>query len=49
MAKTFGAESTADEILEGIELSGKRVLVTGVRFGWEKYNGQDFRSGIDRR
>jgi NAD(P)-dependent dehydrogenase (short-subunit alcohol dehydrogenase family) len=33
MAKTFGAESTADEILEGIELSGKRVLVTGVSAG----------------
>src|SRR5271167_4251690 len=33
MAKTFGAESTADEVLEGIELSGKRVLVTGVSAG----------------
>src|SRR5271167_1435288 len=33
MAKTFGAESTADEVLEGISLSGKRVLVTGVSAG----------------
>jgi NAD(P)-dependent dehydrogenase (short-subunit alcohol dehydrogenase family) len=33
MAKTYGAESTADEVLEGIDLSGKRVLVTGVSAG----------------
>ncbi len=33
MAKTFGAESTADEVLEGIDLSGKRVLITGVSAG----------------
>jgi NAD(P)-dependent dehydrogenase (short-subunit alcohol dehydrogenase family) len=33
MAKTFGAESTADEVLEGVGLSGKRVLVTGVSAG----------------
>jgi NAD(P)-dependent dehydrogenase (short-subunit alcohol dehydrogenase family) len=33
MAKTFGAESTADEVLDGIDLSGKRVLVTGVSAG----------------
>jgi NAD(P)-dependent dehydrogenase (short-subunit alcohol dehydrogenase family) len=33
MARTFGAESTADEVLEGIDLSGKRVLVTGVSAG----------------
>src|SRR5271170_792873 len=33
MARTFGAESTADEVLEGINLSGKRVLVTGVSAG----------------
>ena len=33
MAKAFGAESTADEVLEGIDLSGKRVLVTGVSAG----------------
>ncbi|HUY27697.1 MAG TPA: SDR family NAD(P)-dependent oxidoreductase [Candidatus Binataceae bacterium] len=33
MAKRFGAESTADEVLEGIDLSGKRVLVTGVSAG----------------
>src|SRR5258707_2817296 len=33
MAKAFGAESTADEVLEGINLSGKRVLVTGVSAG----------------
>ncbi len=33
MAKTFGFESTADEVLEGVNLSGKRVLVTGVSAG----------------
>src|ERR1700693_787348 len=33
MVKTFGAESTADEVLEGVDLSGKRVLVTGVSAG----------------
>src|SRR5258706_10725709 len=33
MTKTFGAESTTDEVLEGIDLSGKRVLVTGVSAG----------------
>src|ERR1700731_2983557 len=33
MAKTFGAESTADEVLKGVDLSGKRVLVTGVSAG----------------
>jgi NAD(P)-dependent dehydrogenase (short-subunit alcohol dehydrogenase family) len=31
--KTLGAESTADEVLQGINLSGKRVLVTGVSAG----------------
>ena len=33
MAKNFGKESTADEVLEGVNLSGKRVLVTGVSAG----------------
>ena len=33
MAKTFGFDSTADEVLEGVNLSGKRVLVTGVSAG----------------
>jgi NAD(P)-dependent dehydrogenase (short-subunit alcohol dehydrogenase family) len=33
MRKTFGAESTTDEVLEGIDLAGKRVLVTGVSAG----------------
>ncbi|MGA7870841.1 MAG: SDR family NAD(P)-dependent oxidoreductase [Candidatus Binatus sp.] len=33
MAQVFGAESTADEVLKGIDLSGKRVLVTGVSAG----------------
>src|ERR1700677_2804863 len=33
MSKTFGAESTTDEVLEGVSLSGKRVLVTGVSAG----------------
>ena len=33
MAKTFGATSTTDEVLDGVNLSGKRVLVTGVSAG----------------
>jgi NAD(P)-dependent dehydrogenase (short-subunit alcohol dehydrogenase family) len=33
MARIFGADSTADEVLEGSDLTGKRVLVTGVSAG----------------
>ncbi|WP_158803703.1 MULTISPECIES: SDR family NAD(P)-dependent oxidoreductase [unclassified Acidisoma] len=33
MAKAFGATSTTDEVLEGVDLSGKRILVTGVSAG----------------
>lgn len=33
MAGQFGAESTTDEVLSGVELKGKRVLVTGVSAG----------------
>jgi NAD(P)-dependent dehydrogenase (short-subunit alcohol dehydrogenase family) len=33
MAKAFGAASTTDEVLEGVSLSGKRALVTGVSAG----------------
>lgn len=33
MAKAFGAESTTDEVLEGVDLSGQRILVTGVSAG----------------
>ena len=33
MTVQFGAESTTDEVLDGIDLSGKRVLVTGVSAG----------------
>ena len=33
MAGPFGAKSTADEVLSGVDLSGKRVLVTGVSAG----------------
>jgi NAD(P)-dependent dehydrogenase (short-subunit alcohol dehydrogenase family) len=33
VSKPFGAESTTDEVLEGVSLSGKRVLVTGVSAG----------------
>jgi NAD(P)-dependent dehydrogenase (short-subunit alcohol dehydrogenase family) len=32
-AKTFGATSSTDEVLEGVNLKGKRVLVTGVSAG----------------
>jgi NAD(P)-dependent dehydrogenase (short-subunit alcohol dehydrogenase family) len=33
MTKAFGAESTTDEVLEGVDLKGKRILVTGVSAG----------------
>src|ERR1700761_935463 len=33
MTQTFGAKSTTDEVLEGVNLSGKRVLVTGASAG----------------
>lgn len=33
MARTFGAQSTADEVLDGVDLSRKRVLVTGASAG----------------
>jgi NAD(P)-dependent dehydrogenase (short-subunit alcohol dehydrogenase family) len=33
MGEPFGATSTTDEVLEGVDLSGKRVLVTGVSAG----------------
>ncbi|HTJ64627.1 MAG TPA: SDR family NAD(P)-dependent oxidoreductase [Alphaproteobacteria bacterium] len=33
MTKTFGATSTTDDVLAGVDLSGKRVLVTGVSAG----------------
>jgi NAD(P)-dependent dehydrogenase (short-subunit alcohol dehydrogenase family) len=33
MTKTFGADSTTDDVLAGVSLAGKRVLVTGVSAG----------------
>ena len=33
MTMKFGRESTTDEVLEGVDLSGVRVLVTGVSAG----------------
>ena len=33
MTATFGATSTTDDVLAGIDLSGKRILVTGVSAG----------------
>jgi len=33
MPAPFGAESTTDEVLEGVDLSGKRILVTGASAG----------------
>src|SRR5580693_7548727 len=33
MNRQFGATSTTDEVLEGVNLSGKRILVTGVSAG----------------
>src|ERR1700683_2424749 len=33
MTKVFGATSTTDDVLSGIDLHGKRILVTGVSAG----------------
>src|SRR5271170_2385505 len=33
MAKVFGATSTTEEVLSGVTLHGKRILVTGVSAG----------------
>jgi NAD(P)-dependent dehydrogenase (short-subunit alcohol dehydrogenase family) len=33
MAKTLGATSTTEEVLAGVNLHGKRILVTGVSAG----------------
>src|SRR5580700_2217835 len=33
MTKTWGATSTTDDVLTGIDLRGKRILVTGVSAG----------------
>src|SRR5580700_10913954 len=33
MSNSFGATSTTDEVLQGIDLRGKRILVTGVSAG----------------
>jgi short-subunit dehydrogenase len=33
MANVFGATSTTDEVLSGVNLQGKRILVTGVSAG----------------
>ena len=33
MAKRFGATSTTDEVLSGVNLKGKRIFVTGVSAG----------------
>ena len=33
MTAAFGAESTTDEVLDGIDLTGKRILVTGTSAG----------------
>src|SRR5271169_2647155 len=33
MTKVWGATSTADEVLSGVDLQGKRILVTGVSAG----------------
>jgi NAD(P)-dependent dehydrogenase (short-subunit alcohol dehydrogenase family) len=33
MAAVFGAESTTDEVLDGVDLRGKRILITGASAG----------------
>lgn len=39
MATAYGAESTTDEVLEGVDLSGKRILVTVNFLGTRRRNG----------
>ncbi len=33
MPGPYGATSTTDDVLKGVDLSGKRILVTGVSAG----------------
>ena len=33
MTQKFGAKTTTDEVLDGVDLTGKRVLVTGASAG----------------
>ena len=33
---SFGFEDTVDDVLEGIDLTGKRVIVTGASAGLER-------------
>jgi hypothetical protein len=33
MTGPFGATSTTDDVLEGVDLTGKRILVTGASAG----------------
>lgn len=33
MTKTFGRQSTTDDVLAGLDLTGKTILVTGVSAG----------------
>jgi NAD(P)-dependent dehydrogenase (short-subunit alcohol dehydrogenase family) len=33
MTRPFGATSTTDDVLGGVDLSGRRILVTGVSSG----------------
>jgi NAD(P)-dependent dehydrogenase (short-subunit alcohol dehydrogenase family) len=33
MSKPFGSDTTTDEVLEGVDLGGRRILVTGVSAG----------------
>src|SRR5690554_4560477 len=40
MKQKFGAQSTADEVLGGIDLTGKRVLVTGISSGIGRETGR---------
>ena len=36
MESAFGKDSTADQVLEGLDLSGRRILVTGASGGLGK-------------
>ena len=42
---TFGSESTTDDVLEGVDLSGQRVVITGASAGL----GQETARALTRR
>ena len=41
MTAEFGATSTTDDVLAGVDLSGKRILITGAERGVVSFAGWD--------